>query len=97
MNEIMGGGFLFGLSCVLLERDVKSYQERKRFAYDKVNILWQGDASVATLTDPRADYRFSSGAARLVNKACTHCLLYGSQKGRRIIDDHMVKLVIQGG
>jgi len=41
-------------------------------------------------------FRYSGGAARLVNKACTHCLLYGSQNGRRIIDDHMVKLVIQG-
>ncbi len=41
-------------------------------------------------------YRFSSGAARLVNKACTHCMLYGAQNGRRIIDDHMVKLVIDG-
>jgi hypothetical protein len=28
-------------------------------------------------------YRFSSGAARLVNKACTLCLLYGAQNGRR--------------
>ncbi len=41
-------------------------------------------------------YRYSSGAARLVNKVCTHSLLYGAQNGRRIIDDHMVKLVIQG-
>lgn len=41
-------------------------------------------------------YRFSSGAARLINKVCTHCLLYGSQNGRRIIDDHMVNLVVQG-
>ncbi|WP_347489256.1 AAA family ATPase [Desulfoscipio sp. XC116] len=41
-------------------------------------------------------FRYSSGAVRLVNKVCTHCLLYGAQNGRRIIDDHMVKLVIQG-
>lgn len=41
-------------------------------------------------------YRYSSGAARLVNKVCTHSLLYGAQNGKRIIDDHMVKLVIQG-
>ncbi|KJS10233.1 MAG: ATPase AAA, partial [Peptococcaceae bacterium BRH_c8a] len=41
-------------------------------------------------------FRYSSGAARLVNKVCTHCMLYGAQNGRRIIDDHMVKLVIQG-
>lgn len=41
-------------------------------------------------------FRFSSGAARLVNKVCTHCLIYGAQNSRRIIDDHMVKLVVQG-
>ena len=41
-------------------------------------------------------YRFANGAPRLVNKLCTHCMLYGAQNGRRIIDDHMVKLVIDG-
>jgi len=41
-------------------------------------------------------YRFSGGAARLINKACTHCLMYGAQNKHRIIDDHMVKRVIQG-
>ena len=41
-------------------------------------------------------YRFSGGAPRLVNKVCTHCLLYGAQNHQRIIDDHMVELVIQG-
>lgn len=41
-------------------------------------------------------HRFSSGSARLINKACTHSLIYGAQNKRRIIDDHMVKHVIQG-
>lgn len=41
-------------------------------------------------------YRFSSGAARLVNKACTHCLMYGAQNGHRIIDDQMVTRVVNG-
>lgn len=41
-------------------------------------------------------FRYSCGSARIVNKVCTHCLIYGSQNGKRIIDDHMVKLVIQG-
>jgi type II secretory pathway predicted ATPase ExeA len=41
-------------------------------------------------------YRFSSGTARLINKVCTHCLLYGAQNGYKIIDDHMVKRVVQG-
>ncbi|EQM16571.1 hypothetical protein FJ05194_4141 [Mycobacterium tuberculosis FJ05194] len=41
-------------------------------------------------------YRFSSGSARLINKVCTHSLIYGAQHKRRIVDDHMVKHVIQG-
>lgn len=41
-------------------------------------------------------HRFSGGAARLINKLCTHCLLYGAQNGFRIIDDHMIKRVIEG-
>jgi len=49
-------------------------------------------------TDSAVDeiFKFSSGTARLINKVCTHCLLFGAQNGKRIIDDHMVKLVIQG-
>lgn len=41
-------------------------------------------------------YRYSSGTARIINKVCTHCLIYGAQNKHRIIDDHMVKRVIQG-
>lgn len=41
-------------------------------------------------------HRFSGGTPRLINKVCTHSLLYGAQNGRRIIDDHMIKHVIQG-
>lgn len=41
-------------------------------------------------------FRFSSGAARLINKVCTHALIYEAQNKHRIIDDHMVKRVIQG-
>lgn len=41
-------------------------------------------------------FRFSSGAARLINKVCMHSLIYGSQNKHRIIDDHMIKCVIQG-
>ena len=41
-------------------------------------------------------FQFSSGVARLINKLCTHCLMYGVENHYRIIDDHMVKRVIQG-
>ncbi|WHH59849.1 AAA family ATPase [Petroclostridium sp. X23] len=47
-------------------------------------------------TDAAIDeiFRFSGGSARLINKACTSSLLYGSQSKKRIIDDHAVKLII---
>ncbi len=38
----------------------------------------------------------SLGVARMINKVCTHCLFYGAQNQHRIIDDHMVKRVIEG-
>ena len=41
-------------------------------------------------------FKITSGSVRLVNKLCTHCSLYGCQNSKRIIDDHMVKLVADG-
>ncbi len=39
-------------------------------------------------------FKYSNGLPRLINKVCTHCLMFGAQNERRIIDDHMVKTVI---
>lgn len=41
-------------------------------------------------------YQFSGGTARLINKVCTNSLIYGAINKRRIIDDHMVKRIIEG-
>ena len=40
-------------------------------------------------------YEFSSGIPRLVNRACTQSLIYAYQQRRTIIDDHMVKIVLE--
>ena len=65
--------------------------------YISRHLVYAG-ADQDIFTDKADDeiFKFSSGTARLINKVCTHCLLYGAQNGKRIIDDHMVKLVIQG-
>jgi len=39
-------------------------------------------------------FKFSSGIPRLINKACTSSLIYGAQNRKSIIDDRMIKLVI---
>jgi len=41
-------------------------------------------------------FKFSGGISRLINKACTNSLIYGAQNRKNIIDDRMVKLVIEG-
>lgn len=40
-------------------------------------------------------YMFSGGIPRLINKACTCSLMFGAQNRKSIIDDRMVKLVIE--
>lgn len=40
-------------------------------------------------------FLFSSGIPRLINKACTCSLIFGAQNRKSIIDDRMVKLVIE--
>jgi len=39
-------------------------------------------------------HKYSAGAARAVNKAATHCLMYAAQRAKKLIDDNMAKTVI---
>ncbi len=80
------------LQCKLLH-----YDRAQAGEYVKRHLAYAGSPH-DVFSDGALDdiYRFSSGSARLINKVCTHCLMYGAQNERRIIDDHMVKHVIQG-
>ena len=73
------------------------YDRAQTGEYVKQHLAYAG-ADHEIFSDASIDeiFRFSGGAARMINKVCTHCMLYGAQNGRKIIDDHMVKLVIQG-
>lgn len=39
-------------------------------------------------------HRYSAGAARAVNKAATHCLMLAAQRAKAVIDDNMVRTVV---
>jgi len=80
------------LQCKLLHFD-----RAEAAAYIQRHLAYAG-AEHDIFSDGAMDeiYRFSSGTARLINKVCTHCLIYGAQNKHRIIDDHMVKRVIAG-
>ena len=40
-------------------------------------------------------FKFSGGIPRLINKTCTSSLIFGAQNRKSIIDDRMIKLVIE--
>ena len=40
-------------------------------------------------------FKFSGGIARLINKACSESLMYGAQNRKTILDDRMVKMVVE--
>jgi len=39
--------------------------------------------------------KYSAGSARAINKAATGCLMYAAQRAKKLIDDGMVKTVIE--
>jgi len=64
--------------------------------YVKAHLAYGGGKD-EIFTDAALDelHRYSAGSARAVNKAATHCLMYAFQRSKRLIDDVMVKTVIE--
>jgi type II secretory pathway predicted ATPase ExeA len=64
-------------------------------AYLNAHLLYAGGKN-EIFTDGAVNelHKYSAGAARAVNKAATHCLMHAAQRAKKIIDDSMVKTVI---
>jgi general secretion pathway protein A len=80
-----------------LQCKLPHYDRAETGAYIERHMIYAG-ADRDIFTDGAIDeiYRFASGSARMINKVCTHGLLYGAQNKHRIIDDHMIKRVVGG-
>jgi type II secretory pathway predicted ATPase ExeA len=62
--------------------------------YISSHLTWAaGDINIFTDSAIDSLYKSSSGIARKINKICTHCLMNAFQKGKKLIDDHMVQNV----
>lgn len=79
------------INCVLphLDRaETERYiQSHLTYAAGKTNIF----------TDKALDeiYRESTGIARRINRICDGSLMYASQQNKRLIDDHLVRFVME--
>jgi type II secretory pathway predicted ATPase ExeA len=69
--------------------------ESQSAAYIKTHLSYAGyDKPI--FTDAAIDdiFKFTGGTMRFINKVCTASLMYGAQNHKTVIDDHMVKLII---
>lgn len=64
--------------------------------YIKVHMMYAGCGN-DVFSDAAIDeiFRFSNGIPRLINKACTAALIYGTQNKKNIIDDRMINFVVK--
>ena len=64
--------------------------------YMKAHLVYAGGKE-EIFTEPAMSvlHKYSAGSARAVNKAATHSLMYAAQHAKKLIDDAMVKTVIE--
>jgi len=76
--------------------EIPNYDRAQVSQYIECHMAYAGAVS-DVFSDGAVDsiYKYSTGSARMVNKVCTACLNFGAQSKRKIIDDHMVKQIIE--
>lgn len=80
-----------------LKCELPAFDRAQTEAYIHAHLAYAGSTQ-EIFTDKAMDeiYTYSAGAARAINKVCMHSLLSASQRNKKLIDDHMVHLVIEG-
>jgi type II secretory pathway predicted ATPase ExeA len=76
--------------------EIPNYDRSQVSQYINCHMTYAGAVS-DIFSDGAIDsiYKYSIGSARMINKLCTACLNFGAQSKRKIIDDHMVKQIIE--
>jgi len=79
------------IQCSIGHADRAQTQE-----YIKAHLDYAG-CEREIFTDAAIDqvFKFSGGVLRLINKVCVSVLMYGAQNRKTLIDDRMIKLVVE--
>lgn len=76
--------------------DISQFDRSQTEAYIQAHLEFaKGHKEIFTEKAIDEIYRFSVGSARSINKLCTHALLYAYQRAKKLVDDHMIRTVIQ--
>ena len=72
------------------------YDRHQTVEYIKKHLEYAGEMrDIFTDMAVNEVYKYSHGVVRKINKLCTACLLHAAQIQKKIIDDHMVRLIIE--
>jgi type II secretory pathway predicted ATPase ExeA len=79
------------IKCEIPQMDRSQSEE-----YIKSHLKY-ADGMDEIFTDKAMDeiYKYSAGSSRAINKLCTHALMFSSQRAKKLVDDHMIRTVIQ--
>ena len=79
------------IKCTLPSYDLGQCQK-----YIAAHMNYAGcEQEIFTEDAIKAIYEYSADSARGINKVCMHSLLCAAQRGKKLIDDHWVHLVIE--
>lgn len=77
-------------------RTIGRFDLAQRQQYIQAHLKYSGcEQEIFTDEAMKAIYDYSAGSARAINKVCMHSLLSAAQRGKKLIDDHLVHLVIE--
>lgn len=79
-----------------LRYHLEPYDRQQTGEYIKKHMEYAGETrDIFTEMAISKIYEFSNGVARKINKLSTACLLHAAQQQKKIIDDHMVRIIIE--
>ena len=79
-----------------LKYELPAFDRSQTGAYVKAHLTY-AEGAEEIFTDQALDeiQNYSVGAARSINKVCMYCLMNAAQTNKKLIDDHMVRRVVE--
>lgn len=80
-----------------LKCEIPQFDRSQTAEYISAHLVY-ADGTKEIFTDKAIDeiYKYSAGSARAINKVCIHSLMFAAQRAKKLIDDHMIKTVVNG-
>lgn len=93
-DKLRGNHYLAIRQRINMKCNLPNYEPAQTRQYIERHLQYAGAKDeIFSESATEEIYRISAGCARVINKLCVHCLLYGAQHQRSVIDDSVVQLI----